>query len=91
MGSEMGVKTDSVLISHWHSHLVVGRRLTRYMGHVECRLVYACSFFFFFFHDRTTCMHRLVVGFVTPKNRGGGGGGGGGGGSFITSQPAEYS
>ena len=41
----MGVGTDSVLISHWHLHWVVGRRLTCYMGHVECRLIYACSFF----------------------------------------------
>ena len=28
------------------------------MGHVECRLIHACSFFF---HDRTTCMHGLIV------------------------------
>ena len=59
MGCEMGVGTDSVLISHWHMHLVVGRRLTLHIGHVECRLIHACSFFF---HDRTTCMHKLVVG-----------------------------
>ena len=62
MGCEMGVGTDSVLISHWYLHWVVGRRLTQYMGHVECRLIHACSFFFFFFHDNTTCMHGLVVG-----------------------------
>ena len=55
----MGVETDSVLISHWHLHWVVDRRLTRYMGHVECCLIHAGSFFF---HDRTTCMHGLVVG-----------------------------
>ena len=60
MGCEMGVGTDSVLISHWNLHWVVGRRLTRYMGHVECRLIHASSFFFF--NDRKTCMHGLVVG-----------------------------
>ena len=57
----MEVGADSVLISHWHLHLVVGRRLIRYMGHVECPLIHACSFFF---HDRTTCMHELVVGLI---------------------------
>ena len=56
----MGVGTDSVLISYMHLHWVVGRRLTRHMGHVECRLIHACSFFFF--NDNTTCMHGLVVG-----------------------------
>ena len=61
MGCEMGVGTDSVLISHWHLHWVVGRRLTRYLGHVECRLIHACSFFF---HERITCMHGLVVGLI---------------------------
>ena len=55
----MGFGTDSVLISHLHFHWVVGRRMTRYIGHVECRLIHACSFFF---HDRTTCMQGLVVG-----------------------------
>ena len=45
-GCVMGVRTDSVLISHWHLHWVVSRRLTRYMGHVECRLIHECSFFF---------------------------------------------
>ena len=59
MGCEMVVGTDSVLNSHWHLHWVVGRRLTWYMGHVECRLIHACSFFF---HNNTTCMHGLVVG-----------------------------
>ena len=58
-GCEMGVETDSGLISLWHLHWVVGRRLTRNLGHLECRLILACSFFF---PDRTTCMHRLVVG-----------------------------
>ena len=58
MGCEMGVETDSVLISHLHLHWIVGQRLTRYLGHVECRLIHACIFF----HDRTTCMHGLVVG-----------------------------
>ena len=56
----MGVRIDLVLISHWHLHWVVGRRLTRYMGHVECPLIHACSFFFL--HDKTICMHGLVVG-----------------------------
>ena len=59
MGCEMGVGIDLVLIFHWHLHLVVGRRLIQYIGHVECRLIHACSFFS---HDRTTCMHELVVG-----------------------------
>ena len=55
----MGVGTDSILISHWNLHWVVGRRLTQYMGHVECHLIHACSVFF---HDKTTYMHELVVG-----------------------------
>ena len=59
MVCEMGVETDSVLISHWHLHWVVGRRLIRYLGHVEFRLIHACCFFF---HDRTTFVHGLVVG-----------------------------
>ena len=54
----MGVGTDSILISHWHLNWVVGRRLTWYMGQVECRLIHAYSFFF---RDRKTCMHGLVV------------------------------
>ena len=54
----VGVGTDSVLISHLYLHWVVGRRLTWYMGHVECRLIHACSFFFLF-HDSTACLHGL--------------------------------
>ena len=46
-------------VTHWHLNWVVGRRLTQYMGHVECRLIHACSFFS---HDNTTCMHGFVVG-----------------------------
>ena len=60
----MGVGTDSILISHWHLYWVVGRRLTQYMGHVECRLIHACSLFvclFVCFFDKTTCLHGLVV------------------------------
>ena len=55
----MGVGTDSVLISHWHLHWVVGRRLTRYMGHVECRLIHACSFFSM--KGQHVCMDWLLV------------------------------
>ena len=56
----MGVGTDLVLISHWHLHWVVGRRLTWYMGHVECRLIHACSFLFFMI-GKHVCMDWLLV------------------------------
>ena len=59
----MGVETDSELISHWHLHWVVGRRLTRYMGHVECRLIHACSFFSMI--GQHVCMDCVVC--VTVK------------------------
>ena len=59
----MGIRTDSVLISHWHLHWVVGRRLTWYMGHIECRLIHACSFFSMIGHH--VCMDCVVC--VTVK------------------------
>ena len=55
--------TDSVLISHWHLHWVVGRRLTHYMGHVECHLIHAYRLFSMI--GQHVCMDCVVC--VTVK------------------------
>ena len=42
----MGVGTDSILISKLALALGGGSEVDSVHGHVECRLIHACSFFF---------------------------------------------